>query len=103
MATLYITEFGGHAFVGASSNQSVQIPSASAVLAYQNISISASSAASAAFNANTRMIKICSDTNVWLNFGPTNSVTATVAQDYLPAGVVLYYAVNPGSYLAAIT
>ena len=102
MATLYISEFSGNAYTGSHSNQPVPYPSASAILAFQNITISSSTAQSAAFNAATRLIKVCSDTNCWLNFGGS-SVTATVAQDYLPANTVVYYAVSPVTYLAAIT
>lgn len=104
MATCFLTEYADIAFVGRSSNHHVPVPSLAAVLAYNSISLSGTTAlASTQLTVTTRFIKVCSDTNCWINFGTTSGVTAVATDEYIPANVPLFFAVNPGGYIAGIT
>ena len=102
MTTLYITEYIGLGYTGPGINQHIQAPSASGITQFNSIALGSSSAVSAQLNANTRLVKLCSDTSCWLNYGPTNAVSATITSDYLPAGVVTYLVVNASTYIAGI-
>ena len=99
--TLYITEFSGLGYTGPNSNQHIQAPSGAGVTAFNSVSLSSSSGRSNQLNANTRLVKLCSDTDCWLNYGGS-TVTAAVGDDYLPAKTVLFLTLNPSTYIAAI-
>lgn len=64
------------------------------------VSISGSSAQSAAFGANTNIIRVVSTTNCHIAFGA--NPTATTNDSYLPANVVEYFIVTPGQKIAFI-
>lgn len=102
MATLYISEFSGLGFTGGFGVQKIQAPSAQGLKAFQTVSLSGSTNTSNPLNATTTLVKLISDTNCFLNYG-NSGVTAASGDDYLPAGVVYWLAINPGSYIAAIT
>jgi hypothetical protein len=55
---------------------------------------------SVAFNAQTTVVRIVATTNCNIRFGA--NPTATVANLYLPAGVVEYFRVTPGDKVAVI-
>lgn len=109
MAVLYITELeslgtpseGGHLPVA-------HMPP----VAEQTLGISGSSAASSAFNAATRFVRLETDTNCSIAFGaaPTAQSVSTTQTGSgasgtarLAAGIPEYFAVTPGMKVAAIT
>lgn len=102
MSTLYVTEFTQVGSSGHSSNHYLAAPSADSINAYQAIAIGTASAPSAATNAKTKFVKLISDTNCWLAYGAAG-IVATHSNDYLPAGVVYYVGISPGTVIAAIT
>ena len=57
------------------------------------------STASAAFAADTNIVRIISDADVFLEFGAAPTALATAIK--LPANTVEYFAVNPGDKVAA--
>lgn len=60
------------------------------------------STASSAFNAETSCVRLCSDTDCYINFG-TGSPTADADDEFLAAGVVEYKFVPLGqSYIVAV-
>lgn len=97
MATLYIQEFPGGPISG---NPIVKLPP----LATKTLTISASSATSAAFGAGTGLIRVWTDTNCAIRVSPAASPPAAVATD-TPVGAAVpeYFAVDPNSVLSAIT
>ena len=92
MATLYITEFFsmGQDGTGRTSPVPMVPPSAEQVLA-----ISVSSVASAAFSANTTLVRICSDVTCSIAWG--TSPTATGVSARIPANVPMDFVVKQGS------
>lgn len=99
MATLYISEFlRGWSAQGSDKSESLPQPS----LADQAISISGTTALSAAFSAKTNEVLLISDTDCYIKFG-SSAVVATTANLYLPAKTYIRFAVAPGNYVAAIT
>ena len=97
MATLYVSEF-----LRMSSDPRAVVPVAETpALVDQAISISSTSAQSAAFGATTRFIRVQSDTACWLLFGA--NPTATNAKMPLAANVPEYFGVVAGQKVAAIT
>jgi hypothetical protein len=58
------------------------------------VSISGSSAASAAFKNTTNIVRVVCGANASFNFGA--SPTATTSNSYLPAGLPEYFAVSAG-------
>ncbi len=93
MATLYIAEFGNiAAYPGTDSAQIAKVPA----LALQTRAItSTSSTSSAAFNANTQIVRLVTDTQCWVTFGAigTTVATANATAIYLPANVPEYFGV----------
>ena len=70
----------------------------------QQITVSASSAASAAFGNSTGMVRISCDTTVSALFGaPSATPTATATNMRLPANVPEYFRVRPNGKVAFIT
>jgi hypothetical protein len=100
MPTLFITEAGHMGKDGASDVVPVmQMPA----LANQAITISSTSAQSAALNAATTIVLLQSDTDCWVVFGANPTATALMMP--LPADVERYLGVPKGAGLkiAAIT
>lgn len=97
-ATLYITEFAnGMSQVGSTSPQVLPTPP----VATQAISISGSSALSAAFNAGTHAVQLQCDTGCSIAFGA--SPTATTSTTLLSANQAQNFVVIPGQKVAVIT
>lgn len=93
MATAYITEYGG---TGA---ERAQIAAAPAV-ASQTVAIG-SEAKSAAFNNNTRLIRVHVDAICSVLIGP--SPTATTSSARMAADSTEYFGVNPGDKISVIS
>ncbi len=97
--TLYITEY---AAAGRIAGSTLPVPFGRPI-ANNNISITASSVASNAFNANTRFIRVHNDATqavfILIGSAPT-AVTATDAR--MAVSQTEYYQVNPGDKLAVI-
>lgn len=66
----------------------------------QRVAVSGTSAASAAFGANTRMIRICADTDCYFRFG--SAPTALTTDLFLAAGTPEYWGVKAGDKIAVI-
>ena len=102
MATLYITEFAcqGRDLAGyINQNGGAQQPP----LAEQTVAIGASSAASAAFNAKTTIVRVHADSICSISFGAAPTAAATNAR--MAAGQTEYFCVpaNSGLKIAVIT
>ena len=69
-------------------------------LAAQKITFNATSAQSAAFNAETRIIQVCATAACRIAVGANPSATANSL--YIPANVPLYFGVRAGHKLAVI-
>jgi hypothetical protein len=100
MATLYITEF---AFQGKDGAEDVTPIAQQLPLAEQTRSLSASSAQSSALNAQTRLVRLQTDTACFILFGA--NPTATTSKMPLAVAVPEYFGVpaNCGFKIAAIT
>ncbi len=67
------------------------------------ITVSGTSAQSAAFGSSTSEVRVVSTTNCHISFGASPTAAATDNNGiYLPAGVVEYFHVTPGQKLAVI-
>lgn len=73
MSTVSVTQFSA---VGSVSNGSLMCPQAP-FIATEDISASTTSAQSAAFDSQTRFVRIMSDANVRVRFGSNPTATAT--------------------------
>lgn len=94
MATLYITEFGKQ---GRDNNNSPVPVAMMPSLAAQTVAIGAVSAASAAFQANTGMVRIASDVVCSITFAAAPTATATNMR--IAADSPEYFSVPVGSAL----
>lgn len=94
MATLYITEFFSQGKDGQASI--VPLPVVPPV-AEQILTIGIASLASAAFNANTTIIRVCADSVCSIAWG--TSPVALVTNARLPANTLMEFAVPRGSAL----
>lgn len=105
MATLYITEYGklGQVALDGFGPSGPTQAALEPALANQAVAISGTSAASSAFNANTMLVRLYTDTACWVTFA--TSPTATNAKTPLAANAPEYFAVPlGGTYkVAAIT
>lgn len=101
-SNLFISEYSSLGWVGTNSNQLIHAPSAQALLAEQNITISGSSAQSTAFSSTTKFIEIVADVDCAIAFGIA-SATADATKHYIPAKTTRYYAVQPATFLAVIS
>lgn len=99
MTVLYISEYKSIGWVGNSNTQLIHAPS-NPVVAEQHVSVSGASAQSAAFNAETKFVRVVSDVACNIAFG-TDPVAVTTAH-YLPANAIEFYAVVAGTKLAVI-
>lgn len=98
MATLSIREYDRIAADGQGrGTQAGQEPA----LAGQQVSYSASQQ-SAAFNDATRLVRIHTDANCYLEFGP-NPTAAAGGGCYLGANQVEFFGVAPGHKVAAVS
>jgi hypothetical protein len=70
------------------------------VLATQNVTIGAASAASEALGTTTRVVRLIATVPTWVAFRA--APTAKSASMYLPAGVAEYFIVAPGSKVAGL-
>lgn len=71
------------------------------MLTVQNVTVSGTSAQSAAFGEKTQAVRLISTTRCYVMFGP--SPTATTSNGaLLEIGIPEYFAVTPGAKLAAI-
>lgn len=93
-ATCYVTEFVLTADAG------VQVARQPA-LVEQTVSVSGSSAQSAAFSGDTKLVRIHCDVIVSVTFG--TSPTATTSKMRMPADATEYFQVLPGAKVAFIT
>ncbi len=94
MSKLHISEYGG---LVQTSGGVAPHPNEPA-LAIQDVDYTVS-AESAAFGANTKLIRVVSDGLAMLKFGASPQ-TATAVHARLPADVIEYFGVNPGDVVA---
>lgn len=66
----------------------------------QQVTVTASSAQSAAFGSKTSIARFCASTDCFILFGA--NPTATTAKIYLPSGIPEYLGVIPGQKVAVI-
>lgn len=68
------------------------------------VAFTATSAASAAFGANTHDIRVVATQNCHINIGDGTPTAAATDNNgmYLPAGVVEYFHVSPGQKIAVV-
>lgn len=97
MSNLYITEFAasGNSVSGAALPVGFVPPVADQVLVYTTSSVQ-----SAAFNANTKFIRVHADATCHVLFG--DNPTAVLTSMRLLVGGTEYFAVKPGQKLAVI-
>lgn len=98
MATLYITEYAKPAFTALGTISAAALPT---IVAEQTVAISGSSAASAAFSAATRFVRIHTDAICSISYGA--APTAVTTQARLPADATEYFGVNAGDKVAVIS
>lgn len=97
MATLYIAEYSTMPTLPSGQPQIAAEPS----IADQTVTISGTSAQSAAFSVQTNYIGVTCD-GIWSRkIG--KSPTATAAGFRIPADAILYFAVQPGDKIAGVT
>ncbi len=94
-AKVYVSEFVSTKPVGVGTAM-LQAPS----VAEQQIVTSATSGASAAFNAKTKIVRVHTDGIVSVKFG--SAPTALVTDHRMAANTTEYFAVEPGHKIAAI-
>lgn len=93
-ATLYISEFS----IGATAaTQVAKQPE----ITTQTVSIGGTSTQSAAFNGNTRLIRVHTDTICSIKIGSNPTASTTTAR--MAADQTEYFEVNPGDKIAVIT
>ena len=103
MATLYITEFSHLAPTATPGNDAAPAPVVPGT-AEQSIAITAGSVASAAFNANTKMIMVQPDAICSLAFSTSGSAaTAVNTAHRVAANETRFYGVTPGGKVSVIT
>lgn len=96
MATLWVTEYDKFP-----SPRGVVLPIANEPrVANQTVTFTTTTQ-SAAFNAETRYVRVISTTNCHLEFG--SNPTATTSTQFLPANTEAWRQVVPGDKVAAVT
>lgn len=98
MTTLYITEYEN--ICRDDSGLPAQIATEPAI-ANQTVSIGGTSAQSAAFNTETKFVRLYADVACCVSFGA--NPTSTNAKTALPVGSPEYFGVTPGHKVAVIT
>ncbi len=106
MATLIIVEFGN--IQAYPTTESAQIAKTPPVAIQAMALTSTSSTSCAAFNGNTQIVRLQSDTNCYITFGALGTSVATAVATSMPlsAGQPEYFGVNGGagtSVLAALS
>lgn len=96
MATLYITEYAGAAQGVGGMLVPMEPP-----LAEQTVAIGGASVSSAAFGANTRLVRLRTDAICSVLFGTAPTAAATNAR--MADESEAYHAVSPGMKVAVIT
>lgn len=99
MATLYISEYSESSF--GQVPRALPVASEPALTEQTPITISGTSAQSAAFNVKTRVIRVHADAICSILVGA--NPTATTANKRLAANSTEYFSVQPGDKLAVIT
>lgn len=94
MATLYITEFP--ALELASLPVAITPP-----VAEQTVAIGGSSTQSSAFNANTGLVRLHTDSVCSIEFGGNPTASTTTAR--MASGTTEYFVVHPGTKVAVIS
>lgn len=105
MANVIINEFGGLAS-GLTSNggtRQAQAVDASDLLATQSVAIAGASAQTAAFQANTHLIRVYAEASCSVLVGANPTAIVATAGIPLGEGHVDYFQVSPGQKLAVIT
>lgn len=97
MAYLFITEYDR---LGNDTRSDVEVGREPAI-ATQRIAISGSSAQSAAFNANTKFVRLHTDAICSISFGA--NPTATTSTPRMAADTTEYFGVTGGHKVAVIT
>lgn len=98
MASLYVTEYPQ---IGRQQGAGVPVafvPTAGPI-AEQKLAIGVGSLAGAAFNSNTRIVRLHTDAICSVRFGPVATVTATSSDPRMAANQTEYYAVQPDGTL----
>lgn len=94
MATLYITELSDVGYTR-SNTLNMGLIEVMPPLTIQQVTVSTSSLASAAFNSGTTVIHLYADTSCGFTFG-TNPTASAATSARLPTGGTRYFAVPPG-------
>lgn len=98
MATLYITEYSRQ---GRDASGFQMVVADEPPAANQTVAIGGTSAQSSAFNANTKFVRIHTDTTCSIEFGTNPTASATTRR--LPANSTEYFSVPLGaSYKVAV-
>jgi hypothetical protein len=98
MAVLYITEYISQAIDGLNNTLAAGKEPA---VAQQTIAIGAGSVASAAFNAQTKFVRVHTDAVCSIKFGTAPVAVATAQR--MAANATEFYGVVPGDKIAVIT
>lgn len=97
MASLYISEYAAIQPTTGDYAQAAHEPA----LATQKVTVTGVSAQSAAFNAQTKFVRLHTDAICSVSFG--SSPTATTSHLRMPTDSTEYFGVNPTDKVAAIT
>lgn len=100
MAKLYISEYKAMAKIQ-SSKEDIAAPNEPALVVQTPVVIGAGSLQSAAFNEETRFVRIHTDAICSVKFGANPTATADEAR--LAANATEYFGVVPGQKIAVIT
>jgi hypothetical protein len=94
-ASCYVSEFSQ------AGDAAVQVARQPALVDQTPVAVGATSAQSAAFNANTKLVRIECDVVASMAFGANPTATSSNAR--ISAGAPEYFQVTPGSKVAFIT
>lgn len=98
MATCTIGEYPSGAPAG------MQLVRGSTCLARQILNVGGASSVSQPFGANTKSVRVWTDTKMAFRFGPANQAapTALTTDEGASAGSTEYFTVEPGDFFAVI-
>jgi len=99
MALLYVTEFSS--LTPTTEGGAAQVARAPVVVDQSPVTIAGGSLQSAAFNAETKYVRLHCDAICSIAFG--SNPTATAANMRMAAGQTEYFGVQPGMKVAVIT
>lgn len=97
MATLFIQEYSDVAVLATTIGQAGQEPA----LAAQTVAVGGGSLQSAAFNVNTKMVRVHTDVICSVKFGTNPTAVATELR--MAANTTEFFGVTPGHKVAVIT